>query len=317
MAAPQVSEVHDGHVPVPDLPIRLAVAEPATALPTGPYEYSPKLDGWRAAVHVPSGVLQSRAGSDLAERFPAVLESAAALGRVVLDGELCAYRAGRLDFAALSYGPARRRAEGVVLVFMAFDLLGARGRDLRQWPLSRRRERLVEMIGAGVTGVQLMPSTLDVEVGRAWIGADQAAVGVEGAVAKPLGSRYPLRGGRAGWLKVRYFDVVDALVLGVTGSPSRPTALVLGQADRRGRVRAVGLSTTLSRPALVSLAGRLRLAKGGPQRVSGLIAGLHGGEDFTFWPVEPGVVVEARADRAFELGRFRHRLSVVRVRADF
>ncbi|WIX76700.1 hypothetical protein QRX50_35385 [Amycolatopsis carbonis] len=197
---------------------------------------------------------------------------------------------------------------------MAFNLPGARGRDLRMWPLSRRRARLAEVIGTGGTGGQLMPSTLDVEVGRAWISADQTAVGVEGAVAKPLNSRYPVRGGRAGWVKVRYFDDIDAVVLGVTGRPSRPTALVLGQADRRGRVRAVGLSTTLSRAALMSLAGRLRLADGGPQRASGIVAGLPGSEDFTFWPVEPGVVVEARADRAFELGRYRHRLSVVRVR---
>ncbi|MET7998305.1 hypothetical protein ABZU76_46290 [Amycolatopsis sp. NPDC005232] len=263
-AAPLVSGIHYGHVPVPELPLRLAVVEPAAALPMGWYEYSPKLDGWRCVVHVPGGVLQSRTGSDLTGRFPGVLESAAKLGRVVLDGELCAYCEGRLDFAALGYGPARRRAEGVGVVYVAFDLLGARGRDLRLWPLSRRRERLAAVVGAGNAGVQLMVSTLDVAEGREWISADQAAVGIEGAVAKPLAGRYPLRGGRAGWVKVRHYDDVDALVLGVTGSPSRPTALVLGQTDRRGRVRAVGLSTTLSRPALVSLAGRLRLAESGP-----------------------------------------------------
>lgn len=170
---------------MPDLPLRLAVAEPAAVLPSGRYEYSPKLDGWRLLVHVPGGVLQSRTGSYLTDRFPAVLQAAADLGRMVLDGELCAYRGGRLDFAALSYGPARRRTEDVALVYMAFDLLGARGRDLRPWPLSRRRARLAEVIGDGNGGVQLMPSTLDVEVGRAWISADQAVVGVEGAVAKP------------------------------------------------------------------------------------------------------------------------------------
>ncbi|WIX76785.1 hypothetical protein QRX50_35920 [Amycolatopsis carbonis] len=169
-----------------------------------------------------------------------ILAWAAALGRVVLDGELCAYRSeGRLDFAALGYGPARRRAEGIAVVFVAFDLLGARGRDLRLWPLSRRRERLAAVIGAGNVGVQLMISTLDVTQGRTWISGEQAAVGIEGAVAKPLASRYPIRGGRVGWVKVRFHEDVDVLVLGVTGSPDRPTALVLGQADPRGRVRAL------------------------------------------------------------------------------
>ncbi|QRP47407.1 hypothetical protein [Amycolatopsis sp. FDAARGOS 1241] len=303
-------------MPVPDLPLRLAVVEPAAVLPTGAYEYSPKLDGWRCVVHVPGGVLQSRTGGNLTDRFPGILESAAALGRVVFDGELCAYRDGRLDFAALGYGPARRQAEGTAVVYVPFDLLGARGRDLRQWPLSRRHERLAAVVGAGNAGVQLMTSTLDHTQGQAWISADQAAVGIEGTVAKPLASRYPLHGGRAGWVKVRHYDDVDALVLGVTGSPTRPTALVLGQTDRRGRVRAVGLSRPLSHTALASLAGQLRLAEGGPRRASGILAGLPGLDDFTFWPVEPGVVVEARADRAFELGRYRHRVSVVRTKPD-
>lgn len=301
-------------MPVPELPLRLAVVEPATVLPAGRFEYSPKLDGWRCLVHVPGGVLQSRTGTDLTDRFPGILEAAATLGRVVLDGELCAYREGRLDFAALGYGSARRRAEGIAVVYVAFDLLGARGRDLRPWTLSRRRERLAAVIGAGNAGVQLMVSTLDLARGKVWISAEQAAVGIEGAVAKPLASHYPLRGGRAGWVKIRHYDDVDALVLGVTGSPTRPTALVLGQADRRGRVRAVGLSGPLSRTALGSLAGRLRLAGDGPARASGILAGLPGADDFAYWPVEPGVVVEARADRAFELGRYRHRVSVVRVR---
>ncbi|MEV6904813.1 hypothetical protein [Amycolatopsis sp. NPDC051372] len=116
------------------------------------------------------------------------------------------------------------------MVFVAFDLLGSRGHDLRTLPYSRRRERLEAVIGAGNAGVQLMRSTSS---WRAWISAEQAAVGVAGSLAKPLGSRYPLRGGRAGWVKVRHVDDVDALVLGVTGSPTRPTALVLGQTDRR------------------------------------------------------------------------------------
>ncbi|MEU4673906.1 hypothetical protein AB0F91_39625 [Amycolatopsis sp. NPDC023774] len=300
---------------VPDLPLRLAVAEPAAVLPEAGHGYEPKLDGWRCLIHVPAGAVQSRTASDLTDRFPGIFESAAALGEVVLDGELVAYRPqGRLDFAALGYGPARRRTEGITVVFVAFDLLGARRRDLRPLPYASRRERLEAVIGAGTAGIQLMRSTLDVEQARGWISAEQAAVGVEGALAKPLGSRYPLRGGRAGWVKVRHVDDVDALVLGVTGSPTRPTALVLGQADRRGRVRAVGLSTTLSRPALASLAGRLRLAPGGPVRASGVVAGLPGNEDFTYWPVEPGVVVEARADSAYELGRYRHRLTVVRAK---
>ncbi|MFI5615632.1 hypothetical protein [Amycolatopsis sp. NPDC051903] len=55
---------------MPELPLRLAVVEPAAELPTGAFEYSPKLDGWRCVVHVPGGMLQSRTGGDLIDRFP-------------------------------------------------------------------------------------------------------------------------------------------------------------------------------------------------------------------------------------------------------
>ncbi|QRP47925.1 hypothetical protein [Amycolatopsis sp. FDAARGOS 1241] len=162
------------------------------------------------------------------------------------------------------------------MVYVAFDLLGARGRGLRLWPLSRRRERLAAVIGAGNAGVQLMLSTLDLTQGQAWISAEQAAVGIEGTVAKPLASRYPLRGDRAGWVKVRHFDDVDALVLGVTGSPYRPTALVLGQTDR-----AVGYGrSACRRPCRGQRSGRSPVGSTSPK------AGLS--ERPGFSPVSPG-----------------------------
>jgi hypothetical protein len=53
------------------------------------------------------------------------------LGSVVLDGELVAYGpSGRLEFASLNYGARHRAAEGVRLIYVAFDLLAYPGRDL-------------------------------------------------------------------------------------------------------------------------------------------------------------------------------------------
>ncbi|WIX79249.1 hypothetical protein QRX50_00060 [Amycolatopsis carbonis] len=45
---------------------------------------------------------QSPSGASNTAPLTEGLEAAAALGRVVLDGELCAYQQDRLDFAALS-----------------------------------------------------------------------------------------------------------------------------------------------------------------------------------------------------------------------
>jgi bifunctional non-homologous end joining protein LigD len=95
-------------------------------LPVGEpgWSYEMKVDGWRLAVHVPAGMLQSRRGTDLTARFPEVLAGARELGSVVLDGELVAYGwSGRLEFGSLNYGARRRAAEGVRLIYVAFDLL--------------------------------------------------------------------------------------------------------------------------------------------------------------------------------------------------
>lgn len=79
-------------------------------------------------------MLQSRAGTDLALRFPEVVPSLRGLGDVVLDGELVALRQGQLDFPALAVGPARRRREQVEVLLVVFDLLVTGGRDLRGLP---------------------------------------------------------------------------------------------------------------------------------------------------------------------------------------
>jgi ATP-dependent DNA ligase len=305
-------------MPVPPPPLTLAVAAPAMTLPVGEpgWSYEMKVDGWRLAVHVPAGVLQSRRGTDLTARFPEVLAGARELGSVVLDGELVAYGpSGRLQFASLNYGARRRAAEGVRLIYVAFDLLAYRSRDLRDRVYRDRRARLETILGPRGGGtVQLMTATEDPERAAGWISAEQAAVGVEGCVAKPLTSRYPTRSGRAGWIKVRYFEDTDAVVLGVLGPAERPTALVLGQAADDGTVHAVGLSTTLSRKAMATLTGRLRPLPG-TRRAAGIVGGLPGGADFEYTPVMAGVVVEVRADSAREWGRFRHRLSVTRAKA--
>src|SRR3982075_1928097 len=193
-------------MPVPPPPLTLAVAAPAMTLPVGEPGWSNemKVDGWRLAVHVPAGMLQSRRGVDLTARFPEVLAGARELGSVVLDGELVAYGpCGRLEFASLNYGARRRAVEGVRLIYVAFDLLAYRGRDLRDRPYRDRRARLEAIPGRRGGGpVQLMTATDDPERAVGWISAEQAAVGVEGCVAKPLTSRYPTRSGRAGWIKV-------------------------------------------------------------------------------------------------------------------
>src|SRR4051794_15634240 len=91
----------------------------------------PKWDGWRCLARVDGRRvrLTSRWRNDLTTMFAELSElpSDIAATRVLLDGEVVALRPdGSQDFHALT----GRRAAGVRLAFMAFDVLHVDGQDL-------------------------------------------------------------------------------------------------------------------------------------------------------------------------------------------
>ncbi|AIJ25559.1 hypothetical protein [Amycolatopsis methanolica] len=99
------------------------------------------------------------------------------------------------------------------------------------------------------------------------------------------------------------------MVIGVLGALDSPTALVLAVVDDDGQVR-TGLSATLSSWVLAALQGRLR-----PAVRAAVTARAGLGEQISYLPVRPDVVVECRVDAARCAGGFRHRVPVQRVRA--
>lgn len=184
-------------------PARTMAASSARRVPadSGRWAYEPKLAGWRALCFTAAGVLQTRAGHGLIARFPEVVEAARTqCGDVVLDGELVAYKDGRLDLATLNYGYTRRRAERVTAFYVVFDVLAVGDTDVRGEPYARRRARLEELLADPVPPLQLMPSTTDRQEALEWMLAELATVGIEGIVAKPLSSLY-LSGQRGEWVK--------------------------------------------------------------------------------------------------------------------
>ena len=137
-------------------------------------------------------MVRSRSGANLAARFPEVLSAVLALtrgrgGGVVHDGEVVALREGRLDFPALSYGPARRAREGVEVRYVAFDVLAADGADLRDRPYTVRRAQLVELLdraaGAEPSVVDLVPASDHREAALSWMAPHWSALGIKGIVA--------------------------------------------------------------------------------------------------------------------------------------
>jgi ATP-dependent DNA ligase len=172
-----------------------------------------------------------------------------------------------------------------------------------------RRARLERALTdvAPESAVQLIPMTTDRAAALTWFDPAFAGRGIEGLVAKPLIA--PYRGRRGPWVKIRRTLVVQATVMGITGTPHHPDALVLAlPADTTdtGPPRAIGLSTTLPAQVRAALAGRLR-PMGEPQQLAGVVGGLPGHPATHYVPVAAGITVEIEADACIEFGRFRHR----------
>lgn len=113
-----------------------------------------KWDGIRCQLikRSPEPFLWSRGEELVNEQFPELVQAATTLDAVVLDGEILAWEDGRpLSFHLLQRRLNRKRVEprlfqDVPVVFMAYDLLEQDGEDLREWPLTERRERLSQLI---------------------------------------------------------------------------------------------------------------------------------------------------------------------------
>ncbi|WP_300181455.1 DNA ligase D [Bradyrhizobium sp.] len=112
-----------------------------------------KFDGYRVQLRVDNGeaVLKTRKGLDWTDKFPAIAKEGTALPDMLIDGEIVALdHDGAPDFstlqAAISDGKTDR------LIFFAFDLLFAEGKDLRRVPLADRKAQLKRMLAARANG---------------------------------------------------------------------------------------------------------------------------------------------------------------------
>jgi ATP-dependent DNA ligase len=315
----------------PDLagPVAVELAKPVAKIPAphalpGGCRYEPKWDGYRLVI-VRDGRttrLWSKQGRDLTDRFPDV--AAAAVAQVpagtVVDGEVVVWNGTRLDFGLLQRRMVSSARAIATLVaehpanYVAFDLLAARGRDLRTWKLTRRRIELEALAEGWAPPLQISPMTDDAEEARRWFD-DFRAAGVEGLVAKGAGTRYVP--GRRDWLKVKSWETTEVIAGGVIGPVERPSQLVAGR-YRDGELVVVGRTSPLSPRQAEELAAVLRPAGADhpwPDRIG---TGRFGGGRLSvpLTKVEPTLVVEVSADAALQAGVFRHPMRYVRVRPD-
>jgi len=226
----------------------LATAGPA---PTGDdWAAEVKFDGIRAQVICDRRVLRlrSRRGRLCTEEFPETLGLVDVLERrrVVLDAELvCLGPDGKPDFHALRARLGQRGARAVVAAqqhpatLMVFDVLHLDGRAVRDLPYWRRRGLLAQL---ALDGPARTP--------RHFIGAGDALLaataeqGLEGIVAKRLGSRYTEGKRSASWVKTKHRRRERLVVTGwrELGDDRLPEFL-LARVGQDGSLRPAGSAT--------------------------------------------------------------------------
>lgn len=212
-----------------------------------------KLDGYRLLAARIGGEarLYSRNGNDLSAGFPEVSSAVAELpvDGLVLDGEVVALNeSGRPSFQRLQQRAKLSRALDIrravannPVTFFAFDLLAAKGFDLRALPLSARK-LLLRRVLPPAGPIRL----LDHFEGNGDLLYQQVLkLGLEGILAKRSDSTY--RAGRsAAWLKIRTRRSDDFVVVGWTASKGARSgfgALLLGQ-YRNGSLTYAGRAGT-------------------------------------------------------------------------
>jgi DNA ligase D-like protein (predicted ligase) len=197
-------------------------------LPDDPahWSYQVKFDGYRAVAFKTGGRvhLRSRNNNDFSVRYPAVIRGLTTLpNETVIDGELIALDGdGRPSFNMLqNYG-----SESTSLLYLVFDIMCFKGRDVTADPLDSRREllerRVVPHLAEPVRSADTFSARLPDLIHSV------KALRLEGVVAKRRDSRYEpgLRSGA--WLKMRINQGQEFVIGGYTVGTKTFDALIIG-----------------------------------------------------------------------------------------
>jgi bifunctional non-homologous end joining protein LigD len=187
-----------------------------------------KFDGYRLQLRVEKGkaTLKTRKGLDWTPKFKEIAAAAKGLPDCIVDGEACALDAhGAPDFPALQAALSEGKTQD--LVFFVFDLLFAKGEDLRQLPLRDRKARLEALLkDAGVTDPRIRYVEHFETAGDAVL-QSACRMSLEGIVSKRLNA--PYRSGRGeDWVKSKCRAGHEVVIGGWSGEPGQLRSLMVG-----------------------------------------------------------------------------------------
>ena len=324
-------------------PIEPMLAKLAEELPIGDgFLYEPKWDGFRAIVFRGESevFIQSRDLRPLDRYFPELHELfvRALPADCVIDGEIVIATPDGLDFDALQLRlhPAASRVQKLAKEtpagFVAFDLLAADGRDIREMPQQQRRALLERVLAGVAPPIHLTPITRDVVAAREWLQRFEGA-GLDGVIVKPADGIY--QPGKRAMIKVKHARTADCVAAGFRWHKSGKDtigSLLLGLYDDRGRLQHVGVTssfTMATRKALAIELAPLRTnafenhpwrqwaeASGAAMdRMPGGQSRWSAGKDLSWEPLRIERVCEVKYDH-LQGNRFRHAATFLRWRPD-
>jgi ATP-dependent DNA ligase len=320
------------------------LAKLADALPTGGgFLYEPKWDGFRAIVFRSQSdvYIQSRDLRPLDRYFPElhdVLLTELPSGSVI-DGEIVIVTPHGLDFDALQLRlhPAASRvsklAKETPASFVAFDVLAAHGRDVRDVPQSERRALLETTLADVAAPIHLTPMTRDAAVASDWLTQFEGA-GLDGVIAKPESGTY--EPGKRAMIKIKHARTADCVVAGFRwhkeGKNTLIGSLLLGLYDDRGALHHVGVTSAFTMVRRRELAIELEplreraledhpwrewadAGSAEPTRMPGGQSRWSAGKDLSWEPLRIERVCEVKYDH-LQGDRFRHATTFLRWRED-
>ncbi len=236
------------------------------SLPDGDdWAFEIKWDGYRTIVHVTERAvrLQSTAGHDVTARWPEFAGLAASVNATdaILDAELVVFDDdGRPSFELVQNSGVGSNRQAVLQLF---DVLSVGGTDTIDLPYEDRRRLLEQLVEAGSNWV--VPS-YRIGDGEALLEATRVQ-GLEGVIAKRLGSTYRPGTRSKDWRKVKNRRRVEVTIGGYTdGSGNRSStfgALLVGQPlPTAGRLQfAGGVGTGFNQSTLDSLTARMQAVR--------------------------------------------------------
>jgi DNA ligase-1 len=193
-----------------------------------------KWDGIRAQLVKRQGqaFLWSRGDEPIAHQFPEICEEAKRLPDCVLDGEVLAWKGGRVQpFAALQKRLGRKEPGKKVLAenpvaFLVYDLLEFDGVDWRERPLHERRQKMKDIVES-IPGGSRFETSSQVRA-PSWETLAQARaqsreMGTEGLMLKRRDSPYGVGRTRGDWWKwkVDPYTLDAVLIYAQRGSGKR------------------------------------------------------------------------------------------------